>query len=86
MIRRSAELHMHQISQGGDPFELGSARPLDFGHWSAHRLEALTHNHLSHGEAVAIGVALDARYSVLTGQLPEGDDVRVAVLLENEGH
>jgi 3-dehydroquinate synthase len=85
MIRRSAELHMHQIAHGGDPFELGSARPLDFGHWSAHRLEALTHNHLGHGEAVAIGVALDARYSVLTGRLPEGDDVRVAALLEHLG-
>jgi len=85
MIRRSAELHMHQIAHGGDPFELGSARPLDFGHWSAHRLEALTHNHASHGEAVAIGVALDARYSVLAGLLPEGAEVRVAALLEYLG-
>ncbi len=85
MIRRSAELHMRQISHGGDPFELGSARPLDFGHWSAHRLEALTHNHVSHGEAVAIGVALDARYSVLAGLLPEGEEVRVAALLEHLG-
>ncbi len=85
MIRRSAELHMHQIAHGGDPFELGSARPLDFGHWSAHRLEALTHNHVSHGEAVAIGVALDTRYSVLTGLLPEGEDVRVAALMEHLG-
>lgn len=82
MIRRSATLHMHQIAHGGDPFELGSARPLDFGHWSAHRLEALTHNHVGHGEAVAIGVALDARYSALTGRLPERDAVRVAALLE----
>ena len=39
MIRRCAELHMRQIGQGGDPFETGSARPLDFGHWAAHRLE-----------------------------------------------
>jgi 3-dehydroquinate synthase len=85
MIRRSAELHMHQIAHGGDPFELGSARPLDFGHWSAHRLEALTHNHVSHGEAVAIGVALDTRYSVLAGLLPEGEEVRVAALMEHLG-
>ena len=85
MIRRSAELHMRQIAHGGDPFELGSARPLDFGHWSAHRLEGLTHNHLSHGEAVAIGVALDARYSVLSGLLAEGEEVRVAALLEHLG-
>ncbi|WP_223826022.1 3-dehydroquinate synthase family protein, partial [Enterobacter bugandensis] len=67
MVRRSAELHMRQIAHGGDPFELGSARPLDFGHWAAHKLEALTHHEVHHGEAVAIGIALDARYSVLAG-------------------
>jgi 3-dehydroquinate synthase len=85
MVRRSAELHMRQIAHGGDPFELGSARPLDFGHWSAHKLEALTHHHVRHGEAVAIGIALDARYSVLAGLLPEGMDERIVVLLENLG-
>ena len=85
MIRRSAELHMHQIAHGGDPFENGSARPLDYGHWSAHKLEALTRHHVRHGEAVAIGVALDARYSVLAGLLSEGADERVAVLLEGLG-
>ena len=85
MIRRSAELHMRQIAHGGDPFEMGSARPLDFGHWAAHKLEALTHNHVRHGEAVAIGIALDTRYSVLTGLLPEGADERVAALLEHLG-
>jgi len=63
-IRRCAELHMIQIATGGDPFERGSARPLDYGHWSAHKLESLTGNELRHGEAVAIGIALDARYSV----------------------
>ena len=49
MIRRCAELHMRQISQGGDPFESGSARPLDYGHWSAHKLESMTRHHLRHG-------------------------------------
>ncbi|MEM9626025.1 MAG: 3-dehydroquinate synthase [Pseudomonadota bacterium] len=85
MIRRCAELHMHQIGHGGDPFETGSARPLDFGHWSAHKLESLTHHHLRHGEAVAIGIALDARYSVLTGLLAEGEDIRICSLLEHLG-
>ena len=85
MVRRSAELHMHQIAKGGDPFELGSARPLDYGHWSAHKLESLTHHHVRHGEAVAIGIALDARYSVLAGLLAEGLDKRIVVLLENLG-
>ncbi|MEM1299574.1 MAG: 3-dehydroquinate synthase [Pseudomonadota bacterium] len=85
MVRRSAELHMRQIAHGGDPFEMGSARPLDFGHWAAHKLEALTHNHVRHGEAVAIGIALDTRYSVLTGLLEEGADDRVVSLLEHLG-
>lgn len=85
MVRRSAELHMRQIAHGGDPFEMGSARPLDFGHWSAHKLEALTNHHVRHGEAVAIGIALDARYSVLAGLLSEGMDERIVVLLETLG-
>ncbi len=85
MVRRSAELHMNQIANGGDPFESGSARPLDFGHWSAHKLEALTNHHVRHGEAVAIGIALDARYSVLAGLLPEGEDERIVTLLEGLG-
>ncbi len=85
MIRRCAELHMRQIAHGGDPFETGSARPLDYGHWSAHKLESLTKHHLRHGEAVAIGMALDARYSVLAGLLAEGEDHRICALLEHLG-
>jgi 3-dehydroquinate synthase len=85
MIRRCAELHMRQIALGGDPFERGSARPLDYGHWSAHKLEALTAHELRHGEAVAIGLALDTRYSVQIGMLPRGDDDRVFRLLKALG-
>lgn len=85
MIQRCAELHMHQIGQGGDPFETGSARPLDYGHWSAHKLESMTRYHVRHGEAVAIGIALDARYSVLAGLLEPGDDDRICYLLEALG-
>jgi 3-dehydroquinate synthase len=85
MIRRCAELHMRQIGQGGDPFESGSARPLDYGHWSAHKLESLTRHHVRHGEAVAIGMALDARYSVLAGLLAPGEEERICALLEYIG-
>jgi 3-dehydroquinate synthase len=85
MIRRCAELHMNQIANGGDPFEMGSARPLDYGHWVAHKLEILTRHHLRHGEAVAIGLALDARYSVLSGLLAAGEEERICVLLEHLG-
>ena len=85
MIRRCAELHMRQIAHGGDPFETGSARPLDYGHWSAHKLEALTAHELRHGEAVAIGLALDTRYSVQIGMLKPGSEDRVHALLKRLG-
>jgi 3-dehydroquinate synthase len=85
LIKDCAELHMRQIRLGGDPFEAGSARPLDFGHWSAHKLEHLTQNDVNHGEAVAIGIALDTRYSVMTGLLAEGEDERVVRVLKRLG-
>jgi 3-dehydroquinate synthase len=85
LIRHCALLHMRQIATGGDPFERGSGRPLDFGHWSAHKLEGLSGYALRHGEAVAIGVALDTRYSVLAGLLAPGEDERVRALLERLG-
>jgi 3-dehydroquinate synthase len=85
LIKDCAELHMRQIRLGGDPFEAGSARPLDFGHWSAHKLEHLTLNEVNHGEAVAIGIALDTRYSVMAGLLAEGEDERVVRVLKRLG-
>src|SRR5262245_51029520 len=84
-IRRGAELHLQHIAQGGDPFELGSARPLDFGHWAAHKLEGLSSHRLRHGEAVAIGMALDTRYSVEAGLLSAHDADIILGLLHNLG-
>jgi 3-dehydroquinate synthase len=80
LIKRCAELHMQHIASG-DPFEFGSSRPLDFGHWSAHKLEQLTNFSVTHGEAVAIGIALDSRYSCLSGLLPAQDCERIINLL-----
>jgi 3-dehydroquinate synthase len=85
VIRRCAALHLSHIATGGDPFELGSSRPLDFGHWSAHKLEQLTAHRLGHGEAVAIGIALDSTYSYLAGFLPEDDWRRILSLLPSLG-
>lgn len=85
LIKRCADLHMRQIRLGGDPFETGSARPLDFGHWSAHKLEQLTAHAVNHGEAVAIGIALDTRYSVAAGLLGEREGERAIRLLKRLG-
>lgn len=85
MIRRCAELHLTHIANSGDPFETGSARPLDFGHWAAHKIEALSGNRLRHGEAVAIGLAIDARYSVEVGVCPSHLSDSICDLLEQLG-
>ncbi|MEX2188883.1 MAG: 3-dehydroquinate synthase [Pirellulales bacterium] len=85
IIRRSAMLHLDHITRGGDPFEALEARPLDFGHWSAHKLEAMTDFELRHGEAVAIGVAIDTVYSSLALGLAEETAERVLRCLGDLG-
>ncbi|MFT4924970.1 MAG: 3-dehydroquinate synthase [Phenylobacterium sp.] len=84
-IYRCAQLHLNQITGAGDPFESGSARPLDYGHWSAHKLEAIANYTIRHGEAVAIGMALDARYAANIGFLAEDKALQLIGLLENLG-
>lgn len=85
LVQRSAQLHLTHIATSGDPFETGSARPLDFGHWAAHKLEALTRGRLRHGEAVALGIALDTLYSADLGLLDRAAAERVLSLLERLG-
>lgn len=85
LIQRCAELHLNHIAGSGDPFEFGSARPLDFGHWSAHKLEQLSDYRIRHGEAVAVGIALDVIYSRLMGFLEAPAAERVLALLESLG-
>ncbi|MEX2579385.1 MAG: 3-dehydroquinate synthase [Verrucomicrobiales bacterium] len=84
-IRRSAENHVDHIAGSGDPFEYGSARPLDFGHWVAHKLEQLSDFGVSHGEAVAIGMAVDLVYSVHVDLLPRKTAEEILNLIETVG-
>ncbi|WP_413160919.1 3-dehydroquinate synthase [Capilliphycus salinus ALCB114379] len=72
IVYRCAKLHLDHIA-GGDPFEMGSSRPLDFGHWAAHRIEYLSNYRLYHGEAVAIGICLDSTYSYLSSLITKGE-------------
>jgi 3-dehydroquinate synthase len=77
MIARCADLHLTHICESGDAFEQGAARPLDFGHWSAHQLERMSRRDgryaISHGEAVATGIVIDSLYAAGQGWL--GQDV-----------
>ncbi len=85
VLHASARHHVLHISRNGDPFELTSSRPLDFGHWSAHKLEVLSGYALSHGEAVAIGIALDCIYSHKKGYLAEAQLERILQLIRKFG-
>lgn len=84
LVKRCAELHLQHIA-GADPFEMGSSRPLDFGHWSAHKLEQLTGFSIRHGEAVAMGIALDSAYSLVSGRLDQQSFERIIRLLRKLG-
>ncbi len=77
LIYRCAELHMDHTRTSGDPFEQGSSRPLDFGHWAAHKLEQISKYEILHGEAVSAGIALDSTYSFLKGYLKENEIQRI---------
>ncbi len=76
-VRRAAVLHLEHIREGRDPFEMGDARPLDFGHWAAHRLEGLSGYAVRHGQAVAVGIALDSVYAWRKGLLSRGELDRI---------
>lgn len=84
-VVRCAELHLDHIRTNGDPFEFGRARPLDFGHWSAHKLERMSSYAMSHGAAVATGIALDSCYAVSKGWLEDADCARICAGLSATG-
>jgi len=82
-VRRTAILHLEHIRLNGDPFEFGSARPLDFGHWAGHKLETLSDYKLGHGQSVAIGIALDSFYAMRQGLLSEAEFERILATLRS---
>lgn len=85
LVRRCAELHITHIATSRDPFECGSARPLDFGHWAAHKLESMTRFELRHGEAVAVGIALDLIYASLAGMICRTEAAAVVAAMQRAG-
>jgi len=85
MLKRCAALHLRQIQYGGDPFEFGSARPLDFGHWAAHKLESMSGFSINHGEAVSIGIALDLKYAAKIGLISTAEAKFCQQALKNCG-
>lgn len=85
LVVRCAEIHLEHIRSNGDPFEYGRARPLDFGHWSAHKLELMSGFRISHGEAVASGVLLDSIYAARKSWITEQELSAIADGLKRSG-
>jgi 3-dehydroquinate synthase len=81
VIYHCACLHLDHIAHNGDPFESGSSRPLDYGHWSAHKIEMMSQNTISHGYAVSIGIALDSYYAWKLSLITESDLYRLLMSL-----
>jgi 3-dehydroquinate synthase len=66
----------------GDPTETGRRAILNFGHTVGHAIEALEGYTVLHGEAVAAGMRVEARWGEILGITERGTAVRIAELLE----
>lgn len=85
LVHRTAEIHLDHIRSSGDAFEFGSARPLDFGHWAAHKIEMLSGHQIGHGQAVAVGIALDCYYASRKGLIATEDLETILTALQQSG-
>lgn len=85
LIRRTARLHLEHIATSGDPFEFGSARPLDFGHWAAHKIEAMSNFTFGHGQAVSVGIAVDSFVAMQQQFITAGEFDRIITGLRDCG-
>jgi 3-dehydroquinate synthase len=83
VVVRSVEIKAEVVS--GDEREAGRRAVLNFGHTVGHAIEATSGYALLHGEAVAIGMALEARIAERNGTAETGTAARVAALLERFG-
>ena len=77
VVMNCTKIHHQHIASSKDPFERGNTRPLDYGHWVAHRLEQMSKNKIRHGEAVAVGIVFDSYCAVELDILPKkiADDI-----------
>jgi 3-dehydroquinate synthase len=80
-IRRSCEVKARIVA--ADEREGGVRALLNFGHTFGHAIEsAMGYGTWLHGEAVAAGMVMAARFSAALGRLPEADAARLARLLQ----
>ena len=83
LVRRSVEIKADVVA--ADERESGRRAILNFGHTVAHAVEATVQFAVLHGEAVAIGMAYEARLAERLGIAAAGTADRIARLLERYG-
>jgi 3-dehydroquinate synthase len=80
LVRSAASIKTALV--GRDPYERDLRRPLNFGHTVGHPLETVTgHRPLLHGEAVALGMVVEARIALARGLMDAGLLERLIELL-----
>ncbi len=82
-VARSVEIKAEVVAE--DPLESGRRATLNFGHTVAHALERLSGYALPHGEAVAIGMAAEARLGEALGISEPGTHAELVTLLRALG-
>lgn len=83
VVRRSVEIKAAVVA--ADEREAGRRAVLNFGHTVGHAIEATAGYAALHGEAVAVGMAYEARLAEALGIAERGTADRVAGLLERYG-
>ena len=83
MIERSASIKMKIVES--DPFEKGARKLLNFGHTVGHAIESFLLDKglpILHGEAVAVGMLIEANLSVRFTQLGQEDFEEISQRLD----
>ncbi len=83
MVRRAMAVKIHIVE--ADPYEKGERAALNFGHTVGHGLELASGFRLRHGEAVSIGMVIEARLAEHIGLAPAGVSEEVAAVLSDLG-
>jgi 3-dehydroquinate synthase len=68
-----------------DPYEMGFRAALNLGHTVGHAVELASKFQLRHGEAVAIGLVVEAKYAERTGIADKGLADEIAAVLSTIG-
>jgi 3-dehydroquinate synthase len=83
VVARSVEIKAQIVA--ADEREAGVRAALNFGHTVGHALEATSGYALLHGEAVAIGMVVEARLAEAMGVAERGTAARIAGTVERHG-